>query len=181
LLVEVEVHRVAVVAVAVNSFLDDESVTFVELLCALIGLGNEQDVGAANRQACVEVVHQRASDAASLESWVDVDAMLIEYVCATTAAANSAPTISSCTAGKATRPIAAIAGASAPLAVRMLMGNASSAKRNTLPLARSSVNSPGASVGAMHHPAPTSTTSAGGGLSIRSSRSASWSSPIPSE
>src|SRR6476469_6365818 len=42
----------------------------------------------------------------------------IEYVCATTAAANSGPTTSSCTAGNATRPIAATEGASATTAVR---------------------------------------------------------------
>src|SRR5205823_3623689 len=42
----------------------------------------------------------------------------IEYVCSTTTAANSGPTTSLCTAGNATRPIAAIEGASAMTAVR---------------------------------------------------------------
>src|SRR5205809_4890306 len=42
----------------------------------------------------------------------------IEYVCSTTAAANSGPTTSLCTAGNATRPIAATEGASATTAVR---------------------------------------------------------------
>src|SRR5579859_2850918 len=42
----------------------------------------------------------------------------IEYVCSTTTAANSGPTTSLCTAGNATRPIAAIEGASAITAVR---------------------------------------------------------------
>src|SRR5206468_11933642 len=42
----------------------------------------------------------------------------IEYVCSTTTAANSGPTTSLCTAGNATRPIAATEGASATTAVR---------------------------------------------------------------
>src|SRR6267154_2404609 len=42
----------------------------------------------------------------------------IEYVCSTTTAANSGPTTSLCTAGNATRPIAATEGASAITAVR---------------------------------------------------------------
>jgi hypothetical protein len=42
----------------------------------------------------------------------------IEYVCSTTAAANVGLTMSLCTAGNPTLPIAAIAGASATVAAR---------------------------------------------------------------
>src|SRR4051812_48833911 len=69
----------------------------------------------------------------------------IEYVCSTTTAANSGPTTSLCTAGNATRPIAATEGASATTAVRttsVAPGLVISVLRREYSLAWASVLSP---------------------------------------